>query len=124
MGQDEDKAESSEFRPSLTDTLHSSLKLPENEGRVVLLLVLLDELFNDLIKREALSSEEVGGILDRAGDRVRVAGERAKREFYEAGKGRENYPQSYVDELMDRRTVSAEKALSRIRERLIDKSDQ
>jgi hypothetical protein len=123
MAQDEEKAESGEFQPTLTDTLHSSLKLPESEGRVVLLLVLLDELFNDLIKREVLSSEEVGGILDRAGDRVRVAGERAKRESYEAGKGR-NYPQSYVDELMDRRTVSAEKALSRIRERLANKPDQ
>lgn len=123
MAQDEDKTESSEFQPTLTDTLFSSLKLPENEGQVVLLRMLLEGVLNALIKREALSGEEVRVILDRAEERVGASSERAKRETYERLKDR-GYPQSYVEEIVDRMTKSAESTLSGIRERVINKPDQ
>lgn len=122
MAEDEDNAESGEFQPTLTDELYSSLKLPEGEGQAVLMRILLEEILTALVKREALSSEELRDILDKAGERVSAGSERAKRNIYE-GLKEKGYPQSYVEEIVDRSTKSAEGTLSSIRERVINKTD-
>ena len=123
MAEDENKAESGEFRPTLTDTLYSSLKLPENEGRAAAMLLLLEELLTVLVKSNALSGEELGAILDRVRERIRAGWENTRRGAYEAGKEK-GYPQSYTDEIIDRFTKSAEGSLSGIRNRLTNKSSQ
>ena len=122
MEQDEDNAEPGEFQPTLTDTLYSSLMLPEEGGRAVLVRILLEEILTALVQREALSDEELRGILDKAGERVDSWSGRAKQEISEELKEK-GYPQSYVEEIVDRRTKSAKKTLSNIRERVINKSD-
>lgn len=123
MAQDEDKAESSEFQPTLTDTLYSVLKIPEHEGRTLATLLLLEEILTILLKSKALSSEELEGILDRVGERVRAGWENTKSKAYETI-NEKGYPQSYIDEIMDRYTKSTESTFSGIRERLINKPDQ
>lgn len=123
MAQNEDNAESSEYQPTLTDTLYSSLKLPESQGQAMLMRILLEEILTTLVKREALSGEELRGILERAGGRASAWGERAKQEIYQVAKEK-GYPQSYVEEIIDRSTKSAEEALSSIRERIINKPNQ
>jgi hypothetical protein len=123
LAQDEDNVESGEFQPTLTDTLYSSLRLPESQGQAVLMRILLEEILAALVKRDVLRGEELSGILDRVGERVSTGSERAKREIYE-GLKEKNYPQSYVKEIVDRSTKSAEETLSSIRERIINKPNQ
>lgn len=120
---DKDNAEPGDFQPTLTDTLYSSLKLPEAEGRVLATLVLLEEVINVLVKNHAIGNEELGGILDRVGERLREGWENTRRETYKTAKER-GYPQSYIDEIIDRFTKSAEEALSGIRKRIINDPDQ
>ncbi|MGA9994798.1 MAG: hypothetical protein WBP93_05245 [Pyrinomonadaceae bacterium] len=122
MAQDEDNAQSGEFHPTLTDTLYSSLELPEDRGQAMLIRILFEELLTALVKREALRDEELKSILDRAGERVSTWGKRAKQDIYQAMKEK-GYPPSYVDEIIDRSTKSAEETLSSIRERIINKTD-
>lgn len=123
MAQDENKAESSEFRPTLTDTLYLSLQLPESEGRTVVIRLLLEEVLTTLIKRELLSTEELRSVLERTGKRVSAGWESTKQAAYEAAKEK-GYPDSYVEEVVGRFIKSSEDTLSSIRERVINKSDQ
>jgi hypothetical protein len=123
MAEDENKAEPSEFRPTLTDALYSSLNLPEKDGQAAVVLFLLEEILTVLVKSNALSGEELDGMLDKVGERVRGASVHAKQEVDEARKEK-GYPQSYLDEIMDRITNSAHGILSSIRKRVINKSDQ
>lgn len=126
MAQHDDNAESDEYQPTLTEVLYSSLKLPEDEGRILLLRILLEEILTALVKREVLNGEELRGILDRAEERVSAGSERAKQGIYEGLKEKgyaQSYVQSYVEEIVDRNTKSAEETLSNIRERVINKTD-
>lgn len=127
MTQDEGNAESGEYQPTLTDTLYSALGLPEGEGRAMLMRILFEELITTLVQHKVLSGEELGAILNRTEERISVWSNRSKQDIYK-GLEEKGHPQSYVeshvDEIVGRSAQSAEKTLSSIRERLINKRDQ